>query len=304
MAGHTGLVGSALVRALNREGYLNLVMATHQEIDLTVQTDVSEFFACERPEYVFLAAAKVGGIMANIVYPAQFIYDNLMMEANIIHESWKNGVKKLLFLGSTCIYPQMARQPITEDALLTGPLEPSNAAYAIAKIAGLKMCQAYNQQYGTKYIAAMPTNLYGPHDHFNLETGHVLPALLRKFHEAKRQGRPQVVVWGSGGPIREFLYIDDLAEACLFLMNHYEGDKIVNVGTGSGISIAALADLIRTITGYEGEVVFDKTKPDGMPVKVSDVSYLKKLGWQAATDLRTGIGRTYNWFCRQGFAGD
>lgn len=251
------------------------------------------------PEYVFLAAAKVGGIIANATYPADFIYENLMIEANIIQRSWKNGVKKLLFLGSSCIYPKMAAQPIIEDALLTGELEPTNEAYAIAKIAGIKMCQAYNRQYGTRYIAVMPTNLYGPNDNFNLTTAHVLPALLRKFHEAKCNQLPAVTVWGSGSPVREFLYVDDLADACLYLMNNYDDSKIVNIGTGIGITIKELAERVRSVVGYNGRIVFDTTKPDGTPVKINDVSYLQSLGWQAKTNLEQGIHSTYAWFCRQ-----
>lgn len=296
VAGHRGLVGSAIIRKLQREGYHNILTAARQEVDLLSQQAVAEFFAKEKPEYVFLAAAKVGGIMANSSYPADFIYENLMIEAHIIHESFKNGVKKLLFLGSSCIYPKMAEQPIKEDSLLTGPLEPTNDAYALAKIAGIKMCQAYNKQYGTEYISVMPTNLYGPNDNFDLESSHVLPALIRKFHEAKLSNASTVTVWGTGTPIREFLYVDDLADACLYLMNTYSDSKIVNIGTGVGVTIRKLAEKISEAVGYQGEIVFDTSKPDGTPIKINDVSYLKQLGWQAKVDLAAGIKLAYNWF--------
>ena len=293
VAGHRGLVGSALMRELAQQGYTNIVVKTHADLDLKDQQAVNDFFRQEKPEYVFLAAAKVGGIGANSQYPAMFIYDNLMMEANIIHASYRNQVKKLLFLGSSCIYPRMAEQPIKEEALLTGPLEPTNDAYALAKIAGIKMCQAYNQQYGTKYIAVMPTNIYGPDDNFDLATSHVFPALIRKFHEAKQNNDVNVTVWGTGTPIREFLYVDDLANACLFLMNTYEDSKIVNIGTGVGITIKELAEKIANVIGYHGEIIFDSSKPDGTPVKINDVSYLSGLGWNARTVLDEGIHRTY-----------
>jgi GDP-L-fucose synthase len=296
VAGHRGLVGSAIVRALKQNGYTNILTATRQEADLLNQQAVVDFFAKEQPEYVFLAAAKVGGIMANSTLPADFIYENLMIESHIIHQSFKNGVKKLLFLGSSCIYPKMAEQPIKEEALLTGPLEPTNDAYALAKIAGIKMCQAYNKQYGTQYISVMPTNLYGQNDNFDLESSHVLPALMRKFHEAKLHNAPTVTVWGTGSPIREFLYVDDLAEACLYLMNTYSDSKIVNIGTGIGVTIKELAEKIGEAVGYQGEIVFDTSKPDGTPVKINDVAYLKKLGWQAKIDLVQGIKLTYEWF--------
>lgn len=296
VAGHRGLVGSALIRALGKEGYHQLITRTHKELDLTQQQQVQAFFEQEKPEYVFLAAAKVGGILANSTYQADFIYENLMIETNVIHQAWKNGVKKLLFLGSSCIYPKMAEQPMKEEALLTGPLEPTNDAYAIAKIAGIKMCQAYNQQYGTRYISVMPTNLYGPNDNFDLKSSHVLPALLRKFHEAKQSAQPTVTVWGTGTPIREFLYADDLADACLHLMNHYEGSKIVNIGTGVGVTIRDLALQIAKVVDYQGELIFDTSKPDGTPIKINDVSYLEQLGWKAKLDLGQGLQMTYDWF--------
>ncbi len=296
VAGHRGLVGSAMVRELQKQGYTNLITRTHTELDLEEQKAVAEFFAFEKPEYVILSAAKVGGIGANSTKPAEFIYTNLMIEANIIHNSYLNGVKKLLFLGSSCIYPRNAEQPIKEESLLTGALEPTNEAYALAKIVGIKMCESYNMQYGTKYISVMPTNLYGINDNFDLQSSHVLPALLRKFHEAKIGNKPNVTVWGSGSPIREFLYVDDLAKACIFLMNEYDGDKIVNIGTGIGISIRELAELIKKVVSYEGELVLDASKPDGTPVKINDVSYLNQLGWKAKVDLEQGLNMTYKWY--------
>ena len=296
VAGHRGLVGSSIVRALQREGYTNIVTATRQEVDLLNQQAVVDFFAEEKPEYVFLSAAKVGGIMANSKWPADFIYENFMIEAHIIHESVKSGVKKLLFLGSSCIYPKLAEQPIKEESLLTGPLEPTNDAYALAKIAGIKMCEAYNKQYGTQYISVMPTNLYGPNDNFDLTSSHVMPALIRKFHEAKIKAEPDVIVWGTGTPVREFLYVDDLADACVYLMNSYTGNKIVNIGTGVGVTIKELAEKIGQVIGYKGEIVFDASKPDGTPIKINDVSYLKKLGWYAKTDLEQGIKLAYDWY--------
>lgn len=296
VAGHRGLVGSALVRELHKSGYDNLVLKTHQELNLENQQEVAVFFEEEKPEYVFLAAAKVGGIGANSTYPADFIYHNVMIETNIIHQSYLHQVKKLLFLGSSCIYPKMAEQPMKEEALLTGELEPTNDSYAIAKIMGIKMCQAYNQQYGTKYISAMPTNLYGINDNFDLATSHVFPALIRKFHEAKMKKEPTVTIWGTGTPIREFLYVDDLAEACVYLMNTYEDSKIVNVGTGIGVTIRELAENIKEVVGYAGELVFDTTKPDGTPVKINDVSYLSSLGWKAKVNLLDGIRKTYAWY--------
>jgi len=296
VAGHRGLVGSAIVRELERQGYINILTRNHQQLDLMDQQAVADFFAAEKPEYVFLSAAKVGGIGANSTRPAEFVYENLMIGTNVIHQSYRYGVKKLLFLGSSCIYPKMAPQPIREESLLTGPLEPTNDAYAIAKIAGIKMCEAYNRQYGTKYISVMPTNLYGINDNFNLESSHVFPALIRKFHEAKVNGDPEVTVWGTGTPIREFLFVDDLAEACVYLMDTYEDSKIVNIGTGVGVTIRELAESIAKVVGYKGQLVFDTTKPDGTPVKINDVSYLKSLGWQAKVDLLTGIEKTYAWY--------
>ena len=296
IAGHRGLVGSALVRKFQELGYDNLILKTRSELNLLNQQEVADFFAVEKPEYVFLAAAKVGGIGANSTYPADFVYENIMIQTNIIHSAYKNNTKKLLFLGSSCIYPKMAEQPIKEESLLTGELEPTNDAYAIAKIAGIKMCQAYNKQYGTNYISVMPTNLYGPNDNFDLEKSHVFPALIRKFHEAKINKEAEVVVWGTGTPIREFLYVDDLAEACIYLMDNYNDDKIVNIGTGVGVTIRELAESIAKVVGYEGKLVFDTSKPDGTPIKINDVSYLNSLGWKAKTDLLSGIEKTYNWY--------
>lgn len=296
VAGHRGLVGSAILQALQNAGYQHILTVESKELNLINQNEVAAFFEREKPEYVFLAAAKVGGILANSIYPADFIYQNLMIEANVIHQAYLQGVKKLLFLGSSCIYPKLAAQPIKEDSLLTGLLEPTNEAYAIAKICGIKLCQTYNQQYGTKYISVMPTNLYGPNDNFDLESSHVLPALIRKFHEGKIRKVKQVTVWGTGNPVREFLYVDDLADACLYLMQNYEQSKIVNIGTGVGVTIRELAEKIRIVTGYDGDIDFDLTKPDGTPVKFNDVSYLTSLGWQAGTDLDTGLRRTYQWY--------
>ncbi len=300
VAGHRGLVGSALVRELEKQGYTNLITRIHAELDLINQEAVAAFFAQEKPEYVFLSAAKVGGIGANSTMPAEFIYQNLMIATNIIHQSYVNNVKKLLFLGSSCIYPKMAEQPMKEESLLTGPLEPSNDAYALAKITGIKMCQSYNKQYGTKYISVMPTNLYGINDNFDLETSHVFPALIRKFHEAKLNHEKSVTVWGTGTPIREFLFVDDLAEACVYLMNTYIKDKIVNIGTGIGVTIKELAESIAKVVGYKGELIFDTTKPDGTPIKINDVSYLSSLGWQAKVNLMTGIKKTYEWYKTNG----
>ena len=301
IAGHNGLVGSALTRAWRSAGFTNIIGRRSSELDLRCQQAVEDFFAAEKPEVVLLAAAKVGGILANSTQVAPFIYDNLMMEVNVIHAAWRHGVKKLLFLGSSCIYPQLAPQPIREEALLTGPLEPTNEAYAIAKIAGLKLCEMYNRQYGTCFISVMPTNLYGPNDNFDLANSHVLPALIRKFHEAKVSGAPQVVVWGTGAPVREFLHVDDLAAACLHLMQTYDGSQgIVNVGTGVGVTIAELAGLIQTVVGYAGELVFDTAKPDGTPVKVNDNSRLLGLGWAPEISLRQGLEKTYHWYITEG----
>jgi GDP-L-fucose synthase len=296
VAGHRGLVGSAIVRRLRSAGHEKLALRTRKELDLEDQAGVFRFFEEERPDYVFFAAAKVGGILANSTYPADFIRDNLAVELNVIEAAYRTGVKKLLFLGSSCIYPKLAPQPIREEYLLTGELEPTNEWYAIAKIAGIKLCQAYNQQYGTRFISAMPTNLYGPNDNFDLQTSHVLPALLRKFHEAKEEGTPEVVVWGSGRPRREFLHVDDLADACVHLMEHHEGSEIVNVGVGEDVSIRELAELIREVVGYEGALVFDSSKPDGTPRKLLDVSRLRRLGWTATIPLREGIEQTYDWY--------
>lgn len=296
IAGHGGLVGSAIIRKLKEKGYNNLITQEHRKLDLTNQAAVEAFFKKTKPEYVFLAAAKVGGIMANKTYPAEFIYENLMIATNVINSAYKCKVKKLVFLGSSCIYPKLAPQPIKEEYLLTSPLEPTNEAYAIAKIAGLKLCAFYNQQYKTNYISAMPTNLYGPSDNFDLNSSHVLPALIRKFHEAKMKGDKSVTLWGSGRPKREFLHVDDLAEALIFLMNKYNGQEIVNVGCGEDLSIKDLANKVKVITGYQGKIVWDKNKPDGTPRKLLDVSRIKKLGWKPKTNLDRGLLETYRWF--------
>ncbi|MBZ5749060.1 GDP-L-fucose synthase [Metabacillus rhizolycopersici] len=296
VAGHRGLVGSAIVRRLEEEGYTNLVYRTSKELDLRDKDQVDNFFASEKPEYVFLAAAKVGGIVANNEYPADFIRDNLLIQTNIIDAAYRNNVEKLLFLGSTCIYPKLAPQPLKEDYLLTGVLEPTNEPYAIAKIAGIKMCESYNRQYGTKYISVMPTNLYGPNDNFDLHTSHVLPALIRKFHEAKETNAPYVEVWGTGSPKREFLYSDDLADACVFLMTNYEGNEMVNIGVGDDISIKDLALKVKAVVGFEGELQFDTSKPDGTPRKLVDVTKLNSLGWKASTTLEDGLEKAYQWF--------
>ncbi|WP_310877417.1 GDP-L-fucose synthase [Priestia megaterium] len=296
VAGHRGLVGSAIVRKLQEKGYNNIVYRTSAELDLRDKPQVDAFFAEEKPEFVFLAAAKVGGIVANNEYPAEFIHDNLLIQSNIIDAAYRNGVEKLLFLGSTCIYPKLAPQPLKEEYLLTGALEPTNEPYAIAKIAGIKMCESYNRQYGTKYISAMPTNLYGPNDNFDLHTSHVLPALLRKFHEAKENNAPFVEMWGTGTPKREFLYSDDLADACVFLMNTYEGNEIVNIGVGEDITIKELGEKVKAVVGYEGNIQFDTSKPDGTPRKLVDVTKLNGLGWKAETDLADGLRKAYQWF--------
>jgi GDP-L-fucose synthase len=296
VAGHRGLVGSAIVRKLEEKGYTNLVYRTSKELDLRDKNAVDSFFAEEKPEFVFLAAAKVGGIVANNEYPADFIRDNLFIQTNIIDSAYRNNVKKLLFLGSTCIYPKMAPQPLKEEYLLTGLLEPTNEAYAIAKIAGIKMCESYNRQYGTKYISVMPTNLYGPNDNYNLHTSHVLPALIRKFHEAKENNAPFVEVWGTGFPKREFLYSDDLGDACVHLMNNYSDSEIVNIGVGEDLPIGDLAEKIKEVVGFTGEIQFDTTKPDGTPRKLVDVTKLHSLGWKATTSLEDGLKNTYQWF--------
>ena len=297
IAGHRGLVGSSILRRLQSEGYNNLVYRTHKKLDLWNQTEVESFFKSERPEYVFLAAAKVGGIWANSAYPAEFIYSNLAVQINVIHNSYKYSVKNLLFLGSSCIYPRDCPQPMKEEYLLTGSLEPTNEAYSIAKIAGIKMCQAYNRQHGTNFISVMPTNLYGPGDNFDLKTSHVLPALIRKFHEAKLSGH-SVTIWGTGAPRREFLHVDDLADACVFLMNNYNDSEIINIGAGKDISIRELAELISEVVGFEGEIVFDSSKPDGTPKKLLNVSHLQALGWKARIGLREGIEKTYRWYLK------
>ncbi len=299
IAGHRGLVGSALIRKLQEQGYSNLVMKTSRELDLRRQADVESFFEREKPEYVFLAAAKVGGILANNTYKAEFIYDNLMIAANVINSAYKFGVKKLLNLGSSCIYPKFAPQPMKEEHLLTGLLEPTNEPYAVAKIAAIKLCRYYNEQYGVNFISVMPTNLYGPNDNFDLETSHVLPALIRKFHEAKMSGQKSVTIWGSGEPFREFLYVDDLAEACLFLMEKYDFSHIgefVNIGSGSDIRIRDLALLVKEIVGYKGTIINDSSKPDGTPKKLLDVTRIQSLGWKAKTSLQAGISKTYDCF--------
>ncbi|MCH4827363.1 GDP-L-fucose synthase [Planococcus halocryophilus] len=299
VAGHRGLVGSAIVRNLQEKGYHNLVFRTSKELDLTNSNQVDSFFQEQRPDYVFLAAAKVGGIAANNDYPAEFIRDNLMIQTNVIDAAHRNKVKKLLFLGSTCIYPRLAEQPMREDALLTGELEPTNEPYAIAKIAGIKMCQSYNRQYGTNFISIMPTNLFGPNDNFDLTSSHVLPALIRKFHEAKNAQAETVEVWGTGTPKREFLYSDDLADAAIYLMNTYNGNDLVNIGVGRDISIKELAEKVGKTVGYEGEIVFNTSKPDGTPRKLVDVSRLKSLGWEAKIPLDDGLKMAYDWFLEQ-----
>lgn len=296
VAGHKGLVGSAILRKLQAEGYANIVTRSHEELDLERQERVEAFFKKERPEYVFLAAAKVGGILANSTYPAQFIYSNLAIQINVIHSSYLYGVKKLLFLGSSCIYPKYCPQPMKEEYLLSGYLEPTNEPYAIAKIAGIKMCQSYNRQYGTRFICAMPTNLYGPNDNFDLQTSHVLPALIRKFHEAKEKGDDEVIIWGTGSPRREFLHVDDLSDACLFLMRNYESSDIINIGTGKDISIKELAEMIARIVDFHGNLKFDTSKPDGMPQKLLDVSKINNLGWKPKIKLEEGIIQTYKWY--------
>jgi GDP-L-fucose synthase len=296
VAGHGGLVGSAIVRRLNAAGFRNLLLATRADLDLCNQGAVERFFSAEKPSHVFLAAARVGGIHANATAPADFIRDNLQIETNVIDSAYRHGTQKLLFLGSSCIYPRLAAQPMREDSLLTGPLEPTNEWYAIAKIAGLKLCQAYRRQYGFRAITLMPTNLYGPGDNFSLTSSHVLPALMRKFHEAVATGAGSVTVWGTGTPRREFLHVDDLADACLFLMRQYDDEAIVNVGTGEDLSIRELAELVARITGFRGAVDFDASKPDGTPRKLLDVSRLRSLGWQAQIPLEEGVKRTYSWF--------
>jgi GDP-L-fucose synthase len=306
VAGHRGLVGAAIVRHLQAEGCRNLLLRTHEELDLVDQAAVRFFFEGERPDIVVLAAAKVGGILANSMYPGEFIYENLMIQANIIHWSWKTKVKRLLFLGSSCIYPKLAPQPMKEEYLLSGPLEPTNDAYAVAKIAGIKMCESYNRQFNTSYLSVMPTNLYGPGDTFDLEKSHVLPALIRKFHEARESGAPEVVVWGTGSPRREFLHVDDMAAACVNLLGLPDTTYkdlvtnlqpcLINIGTGRDITIRELAELVKEIVGYAGRIVFDTDKPDGTPQKLLDISRMNALGWKAKISLRQGIADTYGWY--------
>ena len=300
VAGHRGMVGSAIVRELQRQGYGNLLTAPHAELDLTRQEAVERFFAAEKPEYVFLAAAKVGGIMANAGALADFMYENMTMEMNVIHAAWKNGCKRLEFLGSSCIYPRLAPQPMPESCLLTGALEETNEAYALAKISGLKYCEYLNRQYGTDYLSVMPTNLYGPNDNYHPEHSHVLPALIRRFHEAKETNASEVVCWGDGSPLREFLYVDDLAELCVFLMNQYHGNETVNAGTGKEITIKALAELVAQIVGYKGKIAWDTSKPNGTPRKLLDVSKAAALGWRYKTELADGIRKAYEDFLSRG----
>ena len=296
VAGHKGLVGSALVRNLEAKGYTNIIGRTFEELNLTIQADVNKFFEEEKPEYVILAAARVGGIHANNTYPAEFIYDNLMIQNNVIKAAHDHGVKKLLFLGSTCIYPKLAPQPIKEEYLLTGALEETNEAYAIAKIAGLEMCKFFKRQYGDNFISCMPTNLYGPNDNFDLQSSHVLPALIRKFHEAKVNNQPTVEVWGTGTPLREFIYVDDMADACIFLMENYDGEQHVNIGTGEEVSIRELAETVKEVVGFEGELVFNTNMPDGTPRKLTVVDKLHGLGWKHKVSLNEGIKLAYDWF--------
>lgn len=298
VAGHTGLVGSAVFHKLEREGYKNIVKKTHQELDLTHQVEVEVFFKTEKPQYVILAAAKVGGIHANSTYPAQFIYENLTIQTNVIHSAYLYGVEKLLFFGSACSYPRDCPQPMKEEYLLSGCLEPTNEPYAVAKIAGIKMCQAYNKQYGTSFICATPTNVYGPNDNFDLDNSHVIPALFRKFHEAKVKKHSAVTIWGTGSPIREFIYVDDLADACLFLMRNYNSPEIINIGSCEEISIKNLAYFIKDVIGCCSEITFDTSKPDGSPRKVLDTSKLRCLGWEANTFLKEGIRKTYEWYLK------
>lgn len=293
VAGHRGMVGSAIVRELQRQGYTNIITRTHAELDLTRQAEVEAFFQQERPEYVFLAAAKVGGIIANQSALADFMYDNMILEMNVIHAAWQNGCKKLEFLGSSCIYPRLAPQPMPESCLLTSALEPTNEAYALAKISGLKYCEYLNRQYGTDFISLMPTNLYGPNDNYHPEHSHVLPALIRRFHEAKEAGLQEVTCWGDGTPMREFLYVDDLANLCVFLMNHYSGNETVNAGTGKEVSIKELTELVAKVVGYEGKILWDTTRPNGTPRKLLDVSKAERLGWKYRTELEDGIRLSY-----------
>ncbi|ARK09545.1 GDP-L-fucose synthase [Fibrella sp. ES10-3-2-2] len=298
VAGHRGMVGSAIVRQLEAGGYTSIITRTSSELDLRNQAAVADFFAEQQPDYVFLAAAKVGGILANNIYRADFLYENLMIEANVIHQAYQQGVKKLLFLGSSCIYPKMAPQPLKEDSLLSGFLESTNEPYAIAKIAGIKLCESYRIQYGANFISAMPTNLYGPNDNYDLQGSHVLPALIRKFHEAKVNGQPFVEVWGTGSPLREFMHADDLAEACVFLMNNYDGEQFVNVGTGEDLTIRNLAEMVKDVVGFEGELRWNTEKPDGTPRKLMDVSRLHSMGYKHKIDLPEGLKKTYQDFLK------
>ena len=296
VAGHEGMIGAALIRCLKRAGFDNLITKSFSQLNLSNQNEVRKFFLREEPEYVFLATAEEGGILANTTYPADLIYTNLQIQANLIHFAWKTKVTKLLFLGSSCIYPKFCPQPMNEEALLTGSLEPTNEAYAIAKIAGIKMCQAYNKQHDTNFISVIPTNIYGPRDNFDLKTSHVIPALIRKFHKAKAGKKGEVTIWGTGTPRREFLYVDDFSDACLFLMNNYNQSGIINVGYGKDVSIKELALMIKKITQFNGEIIFDETKPDGMPNKLLDVSKMSALGWRPKINLKDGLEKTYEWF--------
>lgn len=304
VAGHRGMVGSAILRRLEQLGFTNLLVRTSEQLDLRNQLAVKHFFEAERPDYVFLAAAKVGGILANSTFKAEFLHDNLLIQNNVIHQSYLNGVRKLLFLGSSCIYPKLAPQPLKEEYLLTGPLEPTNEPYAIAKIAGIKMCEAYRDQYGCNFISVMPTNLYGYNDNYHPEYSHVLPALIRRFHEAKVSGDPDIIIWGSGTPRREFLFADDLGDACVFLMENYNDSEFINVGTGEDLSIADLAGLISEIVGFRGRLNFDPTKPDGTPRKLMDVSKLHGMGWRHSTNLREGIAKSYQDYLDKGLSGN
>ncbi len=301
VAGHRGMVGSAIVRELRRQGYDNIITRTHSELDLTDQQAVSDFFTAERPDYVFLCAAKVGGIVANSEAPADFMYVNMMLEMNVIHAAWKNGCRKLLFLGSSCIYPRLAPQPMREDCLLTSSLEQTNEAYALAKISGLKYCEYLNRQYGTDFISVMPTNLYGPNDNYHPTHSHVLPALIRRFHEAKVSGAKSVTCWGDGSPLREFLYVDDMANLCVYLMNHYSGNETVNAGTGKELTIRELTEMVADAVGFKGEILWDKSKPNGTPRKLLDVSKAERLGWHYSTELPEGIRLTYDDFLNSEF---
>ena len=296
VAGHRGMVGSAICRALERNGYKNIITRTHKELDLCRQDAVEEFFAKEKPDYVFLAAAKVGGIIANQNALADFMYENMILEMNVIHSAWQNGCRKLQFLGSSCIYPRMAPQPLKESYLLTSELEQTNEAYALAKISGLKYCEYLNRQYGTDYISVMPTNLYGPHDNYDLQGSHVMPAMIRKFHEAKENKSPSVELWGTGTPLREFLYVDDMADACVFLLENYSGEQHVNIGTGKEVTIKELAETVKEVVGYEGEIVWNKDMPDGTPRKLTNVDKLHGLGWTHKVELREGVQLAYDWF--------